>query len=354
MVYIFSGSRVIAEYENGAVPGSPTREYIYSGGMLLAKVEAGATKYYHQDHLSNRVITDSSGTVVAQSGHFPFGENWYESGGINKLKFTSYERDPESGNDYALARYHVNRLGRFNSPDPVAGSIANPQSLNRYAYALNGPTNLTDPLGKDAASPESIAMWWLWNRFNGTGTSWDGDMTGGDFGPAFFEVLDKAMAAYLEQVRKAFSKSQQEELRKRLEEAIQNLECAELLGGEAHAQKLVNRFHIFDVTNSSRPIPLARSGENRRIDDTEGSAWDFTLNHNAAATAPFSRTGNIYVNTDFWSAPSSRQAVILVHELRHQEYGDLDEGEFGSTKYLSFIKAEYAQIEKKCFGKRNK
>ncbi len=31
-VYIFSGSKVIAEYDNGAAVTSPSREYIYSGG----------------------------------------------------------------------------------------------------------------------------------------------------------------------------------------------------------------------------------------------------------------------------------------------------------------------------------
>jgi len=55
-------------------------------------------------------------------GHFPFGESWYNASG-DKLLFTSYERDSESGNDYALARYHINRLGRFSSPAPLAGFI---------------------------------------------------------------------------------------------------------------------------------------------------------------------------------------------------------------------------------------
>jgi len=36
---------------------------------------------------------------------------------------------------------------RWVSPDPVAGSIGNPQSLNRYAYVVNGPLTGTDPLG---------------------------------------------------------------------------------------------------------------------------------------------------------------------------------------------------------------
>jgi RHS repeat-associated protein len=145
-VYLFSGSKVIAEYDNGASPTSPSREYIYSGSMLLAKIDAGGTKYYHEDHLSNRLVTDSSGNTLAQLGHFPSGEAWYNSTG-DKFVFTTYERDSESSNDYAMARYNMSRLGRFSSPDPIAGSIRNPQSFNRYTYALNWPTQLTDRTG---------------------------------------------------------------------------------------------------------------------------------------------------------------------------------------------------------------
>ncbi|MBI1738455.1 MAG: DUF4329 domain-containing protein [Acidobacteria bacterium] len=148
-IYVFSGAKVIAEYDNGAVVGSPSMEYIYLGGRLLAKFEGSTTTYYHQDHLSNRVTTNTSGSIVAQNGHFPFGENWFPTTNPDKLKFTSYERDGESSNDYAIARSHINRFGRFSSPDPMEGSIVNPQSLNRYAYVLNNPSNLTDPLGLD-------------------------------------------------------------------------------------------------------------------------------------------------------------------------------------------------------------
>ena len=144
--YVFSGSKVMAEYDNGAAVGSPSREYIYSGAVLLAKIESGATKYYHSDHLSNRLVTDSSGKTVAQLGHYPFGESWYNTSS-DKLLFTSYERDSESGNDYAMTRSAVNRLARFSSPDPLSGSIGNPQSLNQFSYVLNDSTNLIDPLG---------------------------------------------------------------------------------------------------------------------------------------------------------------------------------------------------------------
>jgi RHS repeat-associated protein len=145
-VYIFNGSQVIAEYASGAAPANPSREYIYSGG-LLASIEGGTTKYYLPDHLSTR-MTMANGTATEQ-GHYPFGESWYGSTS-EKWKFTSYERDPESGNDYANFRSYVNRYGRFLMPDPLgtrAVDLTNPQSWNRYTYTNANPVNAVDPLG---------------------------------------------------------------------------------------------------------------------------------------------------------------------------------------------------------------
>jgi|GEM_PF-1811453 RHS repeat-associated protein len=147
-VYIFSGGKVIAEYVNGAAATSPAREYIYSGSTLLAKIEGGATTYNLTDHLSTRMITDAGGVSLGEQGHFPYGDPWYDSLTSNKLKFTSYERDFESQNDYALARFYVNRSGRFSSPDPLSGSLGNPQSLNRYAYTMGDSINSIDPTGQ--------------------------------------------------------------------------------------------------------------------------------------------------------------------------------------------------------------
>jgi RHS repeat-associated protein len=152
--YIFSNSQVIAEYAAGAAASSPSREYIYGGSALLANIASSTTQYYHQDHLSNRLMTDSSGNVLGQQGHFPFGEQWYASNTTTKWFFTTYERDAESGNDYAMARYYINRLGRFNTLDPAGlGSvdISNPQTWNAYTYVLNDPINLVDPTGLDCA-----------------------------------------------------------------------------------------------------------------------------------------------------------------------------------------------------------
>jgi RHS repeat-associated protein len=171
-VYIFSGSKVIAEYDNGAGVTAPSREYMYSGGALLAKIDSSGTKYYHQDQLSNRLVTDSSGNISAQLGHYPLGESWYNSSN-DKLAFTTYERDSESGNDYAMARFNASPLGRFLSPDLVAGNIADPQSLNRFSYTHNDPINLVDPSGAFVApqlylmmrTAGATSVGSLWNEF---------------------------------------------------------------------------------------------------------------------------------------------------------------------------------------------
>jgi RHS repeat-associated protein len=129
--YIWEGNKVIAEYSNA--PGG-----------------AGGTRFYHPDRLSNRAITDGSGVVKGTMDNLPFGEDaGTGSGETEKHRFTSYERDSETGSDYAINRQYSNVTGRFNRADPFDGSydFGNPQSLNRYAYVNNEPTNMVDPFG---------------------------------------------------------------------------------------------------------------------------------------------------------------------------------------------------------------
>jgi RHS repeat-associated protein len=141
-VYISDGDQDIAEYTNGTL----SNEYVYLGMRAIA-THANGTLYYHvRDHLSTRMYLDSAGNIAGQKGHYPFGEDWYMST-ITDRHFTSYQRDNESGNDYAVRRFHVNRLGRFSSTDPVYVSGENPQNFNRYSYVANDPINRRDPRG---------------------------------------------------------------------------------------------------------------------------------------------------------------------------------------------------------------
>jgi hypothetical protein len=55
-------------------------------------------------------------------------------------------------------RFYAPSPGRWHSPDPLGGDITNPQSWNRYAYALDNPCSLTDPLGLDPTCSFNIAI----------------------------------------------------------------------------------------------------------------------------------------------------------------------------------------------------
>jgi len=95
------------------------------------------------------VTTDSSGAKIGEQGHYPYGEDWYLVDTTTERLFTTYQREAESGNDYAIHRYHASSLGRFTTADPVHGASAAPQQLNRYAYVGGDPVNRRDPRGLD-------------------------------------------------------------------------------------------------------------------------------------------------------------------------------------------------------------
>jgi RHS repeat-associated protein len=120
--------------------------------------------------------------VAVRHDFIPFGEEIQQgvggrTAGLNygtsddiKQKFTSKERDVESGLDYFEARYYSSAQGRFTSPDEFKGGgarearalansaaqekqalpyadLANPQSLNKYQYAYENPLRYVDPDG---------------------------------------------------------------------------------------------------------------------------------------------------------------------------------------------------------------
>jgi RHS repeat-associated protein len=61
--------------------------------------------------------------------------------------FTGKERDAETGLDYFGARYMSAAQGRFTSPDMAGPDLTNPQTFNKYRYALNNPLRYVDPNG---------------------------------------------------------------------------------------------------------------------------------------------------------------------------------------------------------------
>ncbi len=99
-----------------------------------------------------RLRTNAYGTVEGSYGSLPFGDGFTESGSDdNLLHYTGFDADvaPSVGLGHATYREYGNVAGRWTSPDPYTGSydFTDPQSLNRYVYALNNPLAYVDPLG---------------------------------------------------------------------------------------------------------------------------------------------------------------------------------------------------------------
>lgn len=125
---------------------------------ILAPVQQ--TSYLTADHLgSPRINTDQNGSVTSRHDYLPFGEeitaqmsylrNYYGGDSVRQ-KFTGYERDNESGLDFAQARVFSSSIGRFLSGDSVLNDseVADPMSWNLYAYVRNNPLKFVDPTGE--------------------------------------------------------------------------------------------------------------------------------------------------------------------------------------------------------------
>ncbi|MDQ3803537.1 MAG: RHS repeat-associated core domain-containing protein [Acidobacteriota bacterium] len=124
---------------------------------------AAAVRWVVTDHLGTpRMVIDQTGSLAGVSRHdyLPFGEELragaagrtagrgYAADGV-RHKFTGYERDPETGLDFAQNRYYFPTQGRFTSVDPenTGANEGDPQSWNGYAYAGSNPLKYIDPLG---------------------------------------------------------------------------------------------------------------------------------------------------------------------------------------------------------------
>jgi len=151
--------------------GSNTTVFVYDlEGKLVAEynstplVSQGveATSILTPDHLGSiRVVTDSAGNVKNRFDYMPFGEGlgagigsrssgsgYSQPYGVRN-RFTSKERDSETGLDYFGARYYLGQQARFMGVDPLMESaeLSLPQSWNRYTYVLNNPLTMIDPDG---------------------------------------------------------------------------------------------------------------------------------------------------------------------------------------------------------------
>ncbi len=156
------------------VTAAETTVFVYNAsGQLVAEYSTQISQtpqvsYLTTDHLgSPRVVTDQLGAVKDRKDYSAFGEETISAqrqkslgytaiGDELRKGYTGYEKDSESGLDFAQARYYNSTHGRYTriAPLTASASIRNPQTFNRYSYVLNSPYKYTDPLG---LRPESFS-----------------------------------------------------------------------------------------------------------------------------------------------------------------------------------------------------
>ena len=147
------GGQVVAEVNWTGSSWQWYRGYVFAGSQLLAVQQSGSVNWVHQDPATkSKRVTNSSGSIVSTIELDPWGAdtNRSSNAAFQPKKFTSYDRDA-NGSDEAMFRRSNRWHSRFDQPDPYGGSysLANPQSLNRYAYVQNDPVNFADPTGLD-------------------------------------------------------------------------------------------------------------------------------------------------------------------------------------------------------------
>jgi RHS repeat-associated protein len=156
-----SGDALAETDSTGSTTNAAYNEYVFFAGRRIgSRNGVGAIFYYFADQVgSTRTVTTGSGPgqtpgLLCYDADFtPYGQEIQHTERLQttacppSYKFTGYERDSETGLDYAFARYYSSRLGRFLSTDPLGGGVGNLQSHNAYAYVVNDPLDLIDPTG---------------------------------------------------------------------------------------------------------------------------------------------------------------------------------------------------------------
>ncbi len=154
--------QLVAEYTNATPPGPGGPSYLTSDTLGTPRVITGANQQVKARHDYLPFGEEIGGPHVALIGGRTTTQGY--TGDTVRQKFTSKERDNETGLDYFLARYYSATQGRFTSPDsPFADQFSqNPQSWNLYSYTRNNPLRVADKDGRitpwDILDIVSLAM----------------------------------------------------------------------------------------------------------------------------------------------------------------------------------------------------
>ncbi len=155
--------------------GKITATNIYSGGFLVARINAAGENYfYHFDKTGNSLaMTDKDGKIVSAYAYGPFGAVINRTGLTEDNPFTYVGQfgvvDEGTGMFFMKSRFYDAITGRFIQKDPIGFD----GGINQYAYVDNNPVKGIDPEGKACLEAFLIfaafmaAGWYLKCKFEG-------------------------------------------------------------------------------------------------------------------------------------------------------------------------------------------
>jgi len=170
-----------ADYQRAAkTNGAGSTEYVYFNNVLLAMrtvssgswndliydsssmialaagTQNGEITYHSVNHIGSTAFdSDASANVLGQVEYAAYGEV-FQGSTSDPFAFAGLEAD--GSGLHTLDRQMSVSEGRWMSPDPQRGSydLSNPQSFNRYAYAMGNPLHFTDKDGRDVFCVSAI------------------------------------------------------------------------------------------------------------------------------------------------------------------------------------------------------
>jgi len=165
MNYLYDRANIVQELSGGSVLSNwltGRTDQIFTG------TDSTGTANFLTDALGSTILlTNSSGSSIAQYAYEPFGNTTVTSGSsTNEFQYAGRENDG-AGLYYYRARYYDSTIGRFISEDPLELEAVTRMSVkpgypfitprrraprvaaenNSYAYARNDPIMFSDPFG---------------------------------------------------------------------------------------------------------------------------------------------------------------------------------------------------------------
>jgi len=133
----------------------------------------GTASFEHQDWLgTERLRATYNGGVEGTYQSLPWGDGQSFSGSDQDAHhYATLDYDSESNTDHAQFRQYSSTEGRWLSPDPYGESYnpANPQSFNRYEYAMDNSLSNIDPSGLEFVYNSGTGCYdWGWLSEDGS------------------------------------------------------------------------------------------------------------------------------------------------------------------------------------------